>query len=89
MTPVATMFSIGEDTGGTGALVFVDYRSLTVTLVTNPSSVFETDSTAAVTGIGIYESSNSYDISVVTGASGSASVGIPLLDNASATTDPP
>jgi hypothetical protein len=74
--------------GGAGALVFADYKSATITLVSNPSNEFQASSTPGVGFTGIYKSSNSHQINITNNTGSSVSYSILNVGQASSTTDP-
>lgn len=86
-TALAMAFQIG-DAGGSGALVFVDNASATVTLVANPSNLFQASSSPSVGKIGIFKSSSSHVVSVKNAVGSQRSISIHALKPITATTDP-
>jgi hypothetical protein len=62
--------------GGAAALVFADYKSATITLVSNPSGEFEASSTPAGGKTGLYKNTNSHTINVLNNTGGAANYSI-------------
>jgi hypothetical protein len=81
--------TIGEKLSSwAAALFFADYKSATITIVSNPSSEFENTNTPTAGKTGVFKSANSHTISIKNGTGGTVSYGVLCVGNASATTDP-
>lgn len=87
-TPLAAkLFTIAIN-DGRAALVFADYNSSTITLVANPSLEFQASSTPSSGAIGVYKSSSSHAISVVSNRASSDSIAILVVGSVLSITDP-
>jgi hypothetical protein len=62
--------------GGEAALVFADFKSSTITLLSNPSSAFEASSTPTSGKTGIYKTINSHTINVFNNSAGAINYSI-------------
>jgi hypothetical protein len=74
--------------GGAGALVFADYKSATITLLSNPSTEFQASSTPGAGYTGIYKSVNSHQINVKNNTGASVTYSVLNFGSVSSTTDP-
>ena len=74
--------------GGAAALVFADYKSTTITLISNPSSEFEASASPTAGKTGIFKSANSHTISVINGTGSSATYSMLVLGQVTGATDP-
>lgn len=83
----AKLFTIATG-GGAAALVFADYKSNTITLLSNPSSEFEASGTPTASKTGIVKSTNSHTIQVISNVGSLTNYSILNVGNVSSTTDP-
>lgn len=81
------MFHIATG-GGAAALCFADYKSATITLVSNPSSEFENSSTPTAGKTGVYKSVNNHAITVLNNTGGAVNYSILVLGAVTGNTDP-
>jgi hypothetical protein len=86
-TASAKLFTIATG-GGAAALVFADYKSNTITLVSNPSTEFQASSTPGAGYTGIFKSSNSHTISVKNNTGSSVIYSVLSSGAVTGTTDP-
>jgi len=86
-TASAKLFTIATG-GGAAALVFADYKSATITLVSNPSSEFQASSTPGGGFTGIFKSVNSHTVSVKNNTGASVTYSILSAGAVTGTTDP-
>jgi hypothetical protein len=86
-TPSAKPFHISTG-GGAAALFFADYKSSTITILSNPSSEFENSNTPTAGKTGVYKSVNSHIINVKNGTGSTVNYNILTLCPVTATTDP-
>ena len=74
---------------GSAGIVFVDYLSSTVTILSNPSSILVASSSPNTAQIGIYKSAGSYTFSVKSGINATVNVGVSVIGGpVTATTGP-
>lgn len=81
------LFSISTG-GGAAALVFADYKSTTITLLSNPSSEFQASAAPGVGYTGIFKSANSHQISVKNNTGSAITYDILNFGNVASTSDP-
>ncbi len=81
------LFSISTG-GGAAALVFADYKSTTITLLSNPSSEFQASAAPGVGYTGIFKSANSHQINVKNNTGSAITYDILNFGNVASTTDP-
>ena len=81
------LFSISTG-GGASALVFADYKSATITLLSNPSTEFQASATPGAGLTGIFKSVNSHQISVKNNTGAPVTYDVLNFGNVSSTTDP-
>lgn len=65
--------------GGAGLLAFADYKSTTITLISNPSSEFQASSTPGAGYTGIFKSANSHDISIKNNTGSTVAYGVCVI----------
>jgi hypothetical protein len=73
---------------GASVLAFADYKSSTITLVSNPSSEFQASSTPGAGFTGIYKSVNSHQINVKNNTGASVTYSVLNVGAVTSTTDP-
>jgi hypothetical protein len=81
------LFSISTG-GGAAALVFADYKSTTITLLSNPSSEFQASAAPGVGYTGIFKSANSHQINVKNNTGSAITYDILNFGNVASTSDP-
>jgi hypothetical protein len=86
-TASGKLFTISTG-GGAAALVFADYKSATITLVSNPSNEFEASSTPTGGKTGIFKSSNSHRVSVKNNTGSLANYSVLSVGIVTSTVDP-
>jgi hypothetical protein len=87
VNPSAKLFTIATG-GGAAALVFADYKSSTITLLSDPSSEFEASGTPTAGKTGIIKSTNSHTIQVISNVGSLTIYAILNVGSVSSTTDP-
>lgn len=83
----AKMFTIATG-GGAGALIFTDYKSGGIDIISDPSAEFEASSTPSAGQTGIFKSVNSHTISITNNTGGAVTYSILMLGAVSSPTDP-
>lgn len=86
-TASAKLFTIATG-GGAAALVFADYKSATITLLSNPSAEFQASSTPGAGFTGIFKSANSHTVSVKNNTGSSVVYDVMSAGAVTGTTDP-
>lgn len=81
------LFSISTG-GGAAALVFADYKSTTITLLSNPSNEFQASAAPGVGYTGIFKSANSHQINVKNNTGSAITYDILNFGNLASTSDP-
>jgi len=74
----AKLFTVNKG-GGQAGLFFADYVSSTISILSNPSSVFQNSAVPASGKIGVHKSANSQDISITTNTGGTETIDICVL----------
>jgi len=83
----AKLFHIATG-GGAAALFFADYKSTTISILSDPSSEFEISNTPTAGKTGVYKDPNSHAVSIKNGTGSTVNYSILVLNAAVATTDP-
>jgi hypothetical protein len=86
-TASAKLFTIATG-GGAAVLVFADFKSATITLLSNPSNEFQASSTPGSGFTGIFKSVNSHTVSVKNNTGASVTYSILSAGAVTGTTDP-
>jgi hypothetical protein len=86
-TAAAQLFHIATG-GGAAALFFADYKSSTISILSNPSSEFENSSTPAAGKTGVYKDPNSLIVSIKNGTGSTVNYTILVVNGVTGTTDP-
>jgi hypothetical protein len=86
-TPSAKPFHIATG-GGAAALFFADYKSATISILSNPSAEFENTSTPSAGKTGVYKNANDHIVYVKNGTGDTVSYSVLAVCPVSATTDP-
>ena len=74
--------------GGAACLVFADYKSTTITLVSNPSGEFEASAAPAAGKTGIFKSLNSHTISITNNTGFATNYSMLVVGPVTGSTDP-